>query len=87
MLYLFKDYVQETGRGGRDGKGAHCILFYRDQNIHTAMSVLDIRGKETALGDNEKDALHKLEAVKKVRVVSFMSSNYIQFLTFEVPHE
>jgi superfamily II DNA/RNA helicase len=30
------EYIQQTGRAGRDGKPAHCILFYRAQDFASA---------------------------------------------------
>jgi superfamily II DNA helicase RecQ len=59
------DYIQETGRGGRDGSDAECILFYRDQDINTARQVLKVSKKELQDVANI-DAAFRLHAVCKV---------------------
>jgi superfamily II DNA/RNA helicase len=33
------EYIQQTGRAGRDGKPAHCILFYRAQDFAIARNI------------------------------------------------
>jgi superfamily II DNA helicase RecQ len=39
MLYFLADYIQETGRGGRDGQICHCVMFYRPGDLAKALSV------------------------------------------------
>ena len=33
------EYIQQTGRAGRDGKAAHCVLFYRAQDFTVARHI------------------------------------------------
>lgn len=61
-----KDYVQATGRGGRDGGICYCILFYRHQDCALVMNVL----RQRDLCDEDKKR-HKMsvENVCKVRTI------------------
>jgi hypothetical protein len=36
-----KDYIQQTGRGGRDGRTCHCVLFYRHQDRTLASNIVN----------------------------------------------
>jgi superfamily II DNA helicase RecQ len=58
--------VQETGRGGRDGEKAECILYYRDQDVECAKAVLNINTNLSNFQGHEDDAIFKLEAVRRV---------------------
>lgn len=42
-------YIQEAGRGGRDGQPATCVLFYRNQDISKVESVMRRDGKKLPL--------------------------------------
>jgi ATP-dependent DNA helicase RecQ len=62
VLSIAEDYVQETGRGGRDGNNCRCVLFYRDQDVETAKKVLNIKNSQ----ENIDDSISKMEAVRRV---------------------
>ena len=38
------DYIQQTGRAGRDGRKAHCILLYGDEDFWTAATLVEPYG-------------------------------------------
>jgi superfamily II DNA helicase RecQ len=53
------DYIQETGRGGRDGNQCTCILYYRDQDTAVAKRVLGASGQHP-------EKILRLESVRTV---------------------
>jgi superfamily II DNA helicase RecQ len=60
-----KDYVQATGRGGRDGAICFCILFFRDQDCAQVKRVLKVR----MLSEEDRERIElSVENVCKVRV-------------------
>jgi len=44
--HSLSNYIQETGRGGRDGHAATCVLFYRNQDISLVESIKGSLGKK-----------------------------------------
>jgi hypothetical protein len=51
--FPLKEYVQATGRGGRDGKSCLCILFYRPQDRASVEDVI-------RLNDSKNKDKHKV---------------------------
>lgn len=41
MPFSMNDYIQQTGRAGRDGRKAHCILLYGDEDFWTAATLVE----------------------------------------------
>jgi len=64
-----RSYIQQSGRGGRDGKECWCILFFRSQDRHSAERVKRIKppdGRNTSLcleGKALRNAIQELEEV------------------------
>ena len=64
MLPFFIEYVQATGRGGRDGKTCHCILFYRQQDCGVVKNVLRFNYLDN---EDKKRYMVSIDNVCKVR--------------------
>jgi hypothetical protein len=63
-LQTTTDYVQETGRGGRDGRQTRCVLFFRDQDLERAKQV--VRFHQLKEVQEEKEIVSsRLEEVRK----------------------
>jgi superfamily II DNA helicase RecQ len=57
------EYIQATGRGGRDGQLCHCVLFFSPLDIRVAKNVLQF----WKLGERDKERLQvSLDNVCKV---------------------
>lgn len=41
MPFSINDYIQQTGRAGRDGGKAHCILLYSEEDYWTASTMVE----------------------------------------------
>lgn len=41
MPFSMNDYIQQTGRAGRDGGKAHCVLLYSDEDFWTAAALVE----------------------------------------------
>jgi superfamily II DNA helicase RecQ len=55
MPLSLKDYIQETGRGGRDSKKTHCIMFFSSFDRGMAENVVGLSGPmEKRLEDYER---------------------------------
>lgn len=77
------EYIQATGRGGRDGQVCHCVLFYSPQDIGSLKNVL----KFNEIGEHEKVRLQaSLDNVCKVsRYLWFVLRDVLSHLSFPVP--
>ena len=61
MPLSLTDYMQQTGRAGRDGQKAHCILLYSDEDYYTNQVILS----GILLQKAEKRALKQLDLMKE----------------------
>ena len=61
MPLSLTDYMQQTGRAGRDGQKAHCILLYSDEDYYTNQVILSGILSQKA----EKHALKQLDLMKE----------------------
>lgn len=48
MPLSLTDYMQQTGREGRDGQKAHCVLLYDDEDYHINQAILSDSGSKRA---------------------------------------
>ena len=69
MLPLsLRDYIQETGRGGRDNKPSYCVLFFSHHDRHMAENVIGLSaggniGRTLLKGEARKTAERDLNLV------------------------
>jgi superfamily II DNA helicase RecQ len=60
------NYIQQSGRVGRDGKLAHIYLFYRDEDLHKARGILRYKKDKMEEGLDVERNTDPLLDVKKV---------------------
>lgn len=60
MPKTIEHYQQETGRAGRDGEPADCILFYSGADYQTWKSIIDMEGSPNA--DDQRRLLSEMYA-------------------------
>lgn len=56
-----ESYYQEAGRAGRDGEDADCILLFGQQDIETALYLIENSEPNPALTDEQNDAIKEKE--------------------------
>ena len=61
MPLSLTDYMQQTGRAGRDGQKAHCVLLYSDEDYYTHQMILS----DTSSEDVKEEALKQLNIMKE----------------------
>lgn len=63
-----RDYIQETGRGGRDNKPSYCVLFFSHHDRHVAEGVMGLSragkyGRKLLQGEARTTAARDLDLV------------------------
>lgn len=61
MPLSITDYIQQSGRGGRSGQKARCILLYDEEDYYTNQVILS----SSFSGSSQERALHRLDAMKE----------------------
>lgn len=60
MPLSITDYIQQSGRGGRGGQKARCILIYDEEDYYTNQVILS----SSFSGSSQERALRRLDAMK-----------------------
>lgn len=61
MPLSITDYMQQSGRGGRSGQKARCILLYDEEDYYTNQVILS----SSFSGSSQERALRRLDAMKE----------------------
>ena len=65
------EYIQQTGRAGRDGKRARCILFYRAQDFETVRNI--------KINRNASEIIRESVAADIAEVASYATSSKCRY--------
>jgi len=65
MPLSLTDYMQQSGRAGRDGQKAHCILLYSDEDYYTNQLILVGEIRKEPQTEAEKRILSRLDNMRK----------------------
>ena len=78
MPLSLTDYMQQTGRAGRDGQKAHCVLLYDDEDYHINQAILSDSGSTRARKqlDQRERVLRRYKALHVPTAARALWSNY-----------
>jgi len=65
MPLSLTDYMQQSGRAGRDGQKAHCILLYSDEAYYTDQLILTGEIRRKPQTEAEERMLSRLASMRE----------------------